>query len=392
MTPSAWSKAVTRFIASHVGIAIIILDLKPAGRKKILGSLADHPAINRDQVSTPKLHERCERKREETIAEQLPFYMGFAPSPALYAAHQTELDALCAKLIQLGSYYFPKTDMLNAVNPWSHMLHIADFSLLFRIYPLLKRCMAFDLGYLCTLITDSSFIYEPLEPTTPQWQTERDEPHYAAYVATQIAPYAVQEAAHLEALHHEIRQFITDYDLLWEDMLQSSAQDRLAAEARAYAINEDRRYLMPPFSLSTALGEMAAETPEDRLSTLIQRVIDASLRSPDAWPLRTELQCYAEGYACILLDGQGEHTNQLVIEDPMLIERIVAAKQVTITIDEHHFTPALNPQNSGLFLISPPQDNDALIEACTRSASYLVKKIMVNLDGTDYSLNEFGHP
>lgn len=357
---------------------------------KILGALAADSQINRTSESYPILEERCLTAMHAHIAVSFVNLMGFEQAESHYTAHQAALDALAEDFFELGRKFYPKFSTLAVRQGRTYSMQVFDFSVFFRLYPLLKRLERFTVDDALDRMMETALLKDALTIETREWPTSLDADYFERHALDFILEHCVTNEETLSALRDKARAFILKYDAVFQWIAADSDADLLDVEARAYVANEDRLYLYALFAPSYVLTK-AKFSPKEK-NDQIQFFIEANLRKPcknHQGAYSANHYAFVEGDYSILLDGKGNHKRRVLLKKPEWRERLENARNIALEVDGITAQAETVISHNVVTIITESIPNASLLATCARDISLTIREILVIVDGIEYKLNDY---
>lgn len=322
------------------------------GQLKLLAAMAADDTLAPAGVRAEKL----QQDMQETLAAQLrrrfPALMGFAPALEMPPALQPALDEVVTMFRDLARKGYRKYEELSLKKPDAAALGVFDLSLFFRFYPLLKRLGLFDAGEALAQLEDHATWEDPFalfdESALEPIAREHLDRVYAA-----LGLHFVTEEDSFNALRLECLRFIKKYDRLFGALLAASGELLTIVEARAYAVNEDRLYLFPAYTLSFAIAVNKPGWPPRRRQAILSCLVESCRRGAESLPLRTDIRLFEAGISFTELRGDG--TYRLGFQ---FFEAADREGWPEMTVDT---VPLIPGDNNGLVLKSAPLEMQDLL-------------------------------
>lgn len=266
------------------------------GQLKVLQILIDHPIINSEQVSQSILDKEFQNHYKQYIEEGLIYLMGFEDYSKLAKTCSTELKHLSHLFYELSLYtYYRSPQNFNTNHPASLFFHLFDFSIFFRVYPLLKFSQTFVPSQALYIL-----MHSPGQQDMLAYESEQEEYALPLEVKKRIVPYCIPFGHKCsQELEQKALDFLILYDQLFDSLIMDTQQDKYNIAARAYVINEDRFYLFPVFSLEALILEQIQKKTEPQM---IHRLIETLIKANQRLPILSSSNCYVSDYR---LFGQG---------------------------------------------------------------------------------------
>lgn len=271
------------------------------GQLEILKSLSKNNCINESKTSLKTLETIFNKQFTLSIREGLLYLMGFADYKALSAVYCAMLEPIVKVFLEYSRLtYYISRESLFTNNPSHLLFYIFDFSLLFRLYPLLhlysKDTLSDSLSLLMHSNLQENMIFaefnnaQSLHPLIPN-------------MFEQLRPYLVPyQNSYYEEFLIKATLFIKSFSDLFNTLLRASKSHINEIALRAYIINEDRLYLFPVFSLELFLKQNINKYPTYIINNFITTLVEANKRIPQTNTdgfYQTDVRLYKEGYSCI---------------------------------------------------------------------------------------------
>ena len=324
------------------------------------------------------------------IAARLVNLMGFEHAERHYTAHQEELNALAEDFFELGRKFYPKFNTLALREGPAYSMHVLDFSVFFRLYPLLKRLELFTVEDALDRMMETALLKDALTTETREWHTSLDADYFERHALDFIMEHCVANEETLSLLRDKALAFILKYDAVFQSIAADSDTDLLDVEARAYVVNEDRLYLYALFAPSYVLTK-AKFSPKEK-NDQIQFFIEANLRKPykdTQGAYSADHYAFMEGYYSVLLDGKGSHRHSLVLKKSEWRERLENARNIALEVDGVVLEADTNISNSLITITTESLPNTSLPATCVRDTSLTIREVLVIVEGIEYKLNDY---
>ncbi len=327
------------------------------GQATILGALADHAHINKDNVSAQDLCDSMLRSLYDQTALNFIALMGFDDAATLYERHRDSVGELCGLWQEIARKTYACTAALLLKDTRANHVHVFDTALFMAAYPLALRCENFNPADMVALMGDDPLADELLGAGAHEELGEIEQQHQDAVDAV-IGGHMVGDAQTRDMLDLAALGFVKKYDRLFRALLADSAQDLTQVEAQALARNDDRRTLFPALTASFRLGENKQGRSAAHIDSIIASLVESCQRG--ATPAMRH-SVYDEGAFAIILDGKGGHRLRFTAHAGQAQPYEITWENETFALDENG--------------LSSPRPNDLLWPLLTREASLQIPEI-----------------
>jgi hypothetical protein len=340
------------------------------GQLEILKALAADRRVNAGKTPFEALKTEAQEALRERLLARFAGLMGFTDVERLSHHYRRELEPLVALWGELARKTYKKPDYLSVKTAPSALMHVFDFSALFRAYPLQRRLGRFTPEAAIHLMTGNTLLKDPLreEPDAcpmdlPVQREHRDRVHGV------IGEHFVTAREHFQLLQIATLSFVKKYDALHRKITTETHADPLDLERRAWLVNEDRLYMFPSYTASFALAEHAPPFAPQTLQGLIEGLILAGAR--DNGHQLSDIRLFELGILFTLLDGRGFHRIGFSFFDADTLANTVSisAKNSKYKLSGKEDVPAL-PHT----LWSPKTDNSELLAHFNRESCLHISK------------------
>jgi len=356
-----------------------------AGQLKILKSLVDDADINRDQVKYDDLENVMMSARQDHLAKRFVGLMGFTNEQLVFEDFKGELTALVELFIILAQKNYQKPNSFSSKEALSNVIHIFDFSLFFRFYPLLKRAKEYSLEHCLDMMVSNKLLDQPFVADIENYTEVEQE--YIDQVYETIGDCFVRSEGELKLLKVAAVSFIKKYDILFEKMLGASKQNLKQIEAHAYVANEDRFYLFPYFTISYFLAEHMKAVSEKEISSIISTLILANQRNVEQkyGGYIADVRLFQQGSVFKVLTGKGAHCLAFLAYSQF--EKI--EDTLKVLIGTQFYTLDKNMIEGEVVYLSPEIKNVELLARASRDMSLQSQRITLYTHNEHIELTEF---
>ena len=276
------------------------------GQQKLLAAMATDKALAPAGVAAAALQENMHLSFDHELITRFPELMGFARGMQIPVALQKDLADVVTSFRDLARKGYRQYEELSLKQANAAALGLFDFSLLFRYYPLLKRLGLFAAEDALAQIEDHDTWEDPYklfdETTLEPIAREHLDRVYAA-----IGEHFITDDDSFSALRLSALRFIKKYDRLFTALLATSGELHTVVEARAYAVNEDRFFLFPAYTLSFVIAVNKPGFSPERRHRMIAALVDSCRRSAESPPLRCDIRLFEAGISFTELRGDGTY-------------------------------------------------------------------------------------
>jgi len=276
------------------------------GQQKLLAAMAADIALAPNSIAPEALQENMQLSFDRELIARFPQLMGFAQNLVVPVALQKELADVVTSFRELARKGYRQYEELSLKQANAAALGLFDLSLFFRYYPLLKRLKLFDAEDALAQLEDHDTWEDPYklfdESTLEPIAREHLDSVYAA-----IGEHFITDEDSFNALRLSALRFIKKYDRLFTALLEASGELHTVVEARAYAVNEDRFYLFPAYTLTFVIAVNKPGWTPERRHRMIEALIDSCTRRAESLPLRCDIRLFEAGITFTELRGDGTY-------------------------------------------------------------------------------------
>ncbi len=355
-----------------------------AGQLKILQSLVDFLATNPEEVSYDFLENEMLTRMQGELLEGFVYLMGFAQQDKIVEKFHAELVSLVEEFsFHARSCYFRKADLC-CNSAISLLLHLYDFSLFFRFFPLLKKVKNLSPEDCLKRMLGGNIANEDFALFSKQ-SLNTDDEYLITNVLSQFKKYFVTNSEEVHISSEVILAFIKKYNFLFDKIVDFFKMDLDEVMARAYILNEDRYYMFPACNLSFYLSFNHDKQSEKFTSKLIDLTIKACQRNPDFMQeYIANLRIYKEGYTYFLLDGKGRYQIVIVLfEDE---KQNLNRDQVEMIFDDKSYIITKMDSHTDVKYCTQKMSMHTLLDGFSRNYSINYSKIKIQSEQKEFSL------
>ncbi len=344
------------------------------GQLKVLEALTADKEINHDSANFLELSEQLEKARQRQIAHKFIEFMGFDKIEALYTKYKSEIDKISALFIELSQKNYFQSGKSSTRDLHASLLHVYDFSALFRVYPTMKKQGKFNEKDALAILINSNLLGNRFPEIKEELSDIAQEHLDKVYEV--IDDCFVKSTIQLNMLNIAALHFIKEYDLLFEQIIAEQNIDINDVEERAYIINEDRIYLLPYFTISYDIAMSVSSQSTECTQQKIETLIKANKRVTNKNHI-TDIRLYDKGYTYKVLNGKGQFQLCFSTFTKEGQKQNWFKEAVKLSFDDKEYSMSLQKLFGETILMSDLIDMNDILTNYNRETSLQNKRIMI---------------
>lgn len=323
------------------------------------------------------------------ISKKIPYLMGFENTDTVYDKFKERIGSVAKTFMSLSRYTrFASHKCLYTNNSMSLKSHLFDFSAFFSRYVLLKACNEFSIEACFEGLAKSKFevLKKDVEGSDSQYQFLNEK------LKDTFSSYLIVDDSRLDELKLLACQFIADYDQLFIDILNDTKENIFRIFQRAYFINQDRFYLLPPFSLDFHLPNWIYFFDSHVICKRIQLIIDSSIRNPEIINnsiLKTDIRIFPDGQSHIAIDQSGFFQVVFLIKKTAGLSTGLSSDDVKINLFSCFFSAEISDSEDQIMIMSERISIKTLLDFIARDDVFLPNKYSLYIFGEKINFSDF---
>ena len=352
------------------------------GLALVLKSLCEDKEINVEDVNTEKLDKSLEQKYVSECEKILLQLMGFSANNAILKKLNVEMSKLIETFIQLASItVYENIHSYNTNLPIQFFGHQVDFSLFFRVYPLIVLSNSFNVE--CAMQIMLHTRHRPNEEKTIlAIKPEKQHEHIVEDRQSKLTPE--RDSTKITELLH---QFVEKYHEFFQKAKNLQPLKMHEIAKRAYVINEDRFYLFPTFDIMYSSIAGKIKKSSTRCSQLLEQIIWASTRNADK--NQADIRLFDDG--CCYIEFTPDQSFKVCFElmiDKFNTLNIDKSKLYTIIENKNYVLTVKDTSSMHTVLETDPIHIENLPKEMTRDEVFLTRLHPLFSDGKEVELED----